>query len=305
LAELYNSLDTQSFNLIGFVDDDRAKVGKRICGLRVLGSSAYLLTLIDVHHISDLVIAINGEIQGATFQSILDAQERGVEVTRMPILYEEMTGRVPVHHLESDWIIRSFVDGLHVSGFYELTKRLLDILGASVGLLIFAVTSPFLSIAVWADSGFPIFYSQPRLGKGGLIFKIYKYRSMRQDAEADGEAKTTLENDPRVTRVGGFLRRTRLDELPQFWNVLCGQMTLVGPRPPLPYEVEMYSSHEWLRLTGKPGLTGTWQVYGRSRVTFQSMVEMDIEYLENQSLWQDIKLIALTVPVMILARGGA
>ncbi len=92
------------------------------------------LALIDVYHISDLVIAINGEIQGATFQSILDAQEKGVEVTRMPILYEEMTGRVPVHHLESDWIIRSFVDGLHVSGFYELTKRLLDILGGNCRL---------------------------------------------------------------------------------------------------------------------------------------------------------------------------
>jgi FlaA1/EpsC-like NDP-sugar epimerase len=172
LAELYNSLGTRSFNLIGYVDDDRAKVGKTICDLRVLGSSTHLLTLIDVHHISDLVIAINGEIQGATFQSILDAQEKGVEVTRMPILYEEMTGRVPIHHLESDWIIRSFVDGLHVSGFYELTKRLLDIFGGIVGLLIFAITSPFLSLAVALDSGFPVFYSQPRLGMGGWVFKI-------------------------------------------------------------------------------------------------------------------------------------
>ena len=179
-GELYQSLGTRSFNLIGYVDDDRAKVGKTICGLRVLGSSIHLLNLIDVYHISDLVIAINGEIQGATFQSILDAQEKGVEVTRMPILYEEMTGRVPIHHLESDWIIRSFVDGLHVSGFYELTKRLLDIFGGLVGLLIFAITCPFLSLAVAVDSGFPVFYSQPRLGKGGLIFKIYKYRTMRR-----------------------------------------------------------------------------------------------------------------------------
>ena len=99
LAEVYNSQGTRSFNLIGYVDDDTAKVGKRICGLRVLGSSVHLLNIVDVYHISDLVIAINGEIQGATFQSILDAQEKGVEVTRMPILYEEMTGRVPIHHL--------------------------------------------------------------------------------------------------------------------------------------------------------------------------------------------------------------
>jgi FlaA1/EpsC-like NDP-sugar epimerase len=131
LAELYRSSGAQSFNLIGYIDDDEQKVGKTICDLRVLGSSEHLLRLIDAYHISDIVIAINGEIQGAMFQTILDAQENGIEVTRMPILYEEMTGRVPIHHLESDWIIRSFVDGLHVSGFYELMKRLLDILGGT------------------------------------------------------------------------------------------------------------------------------------------------------------------------------
>ena len=301
LAELYNSLDTQSFNLIGFVDDDATKVGKRICGLRVLGSSAHLLTLIDIHHISDLAIAINGEIQGATFQSILDAQERGVEVTRMPILYEEMTGRVPVHHLESDWIIRSFVDGLHVSGFYELTKRLLDIIGATVGLLIFALTSPFLSIAVLVDSGFPIFYSQPRLGRGGLIFKIYKYRSMRQDAEADGEAKTTLENDPRVTRVGRFLRRTRLDELPQFWNVLRGEMSLVGPRAERPELVAGYQKQVPFyraRLLVKPGLTGWAQInYGYVASVTETVVkiEYDLYYIKHRTLAMDFQIILRTI----------
>ncbi|GLV57031.1 hypothetical protein KDH_38690 [Dictyobacter sp. S3.2.2.5] len=111
--------------------------------------------------------------------------------------------------------------------------------------------------------------------------------------------------DPRITKVGRFIRKTSLDELPQFWNVLIGQMSLVGPRPPLPYEVELYTSHEWLRMIGRPGLTGTWQVYGRSRVTFQNMVEMDIDYLEKQSIWLDLKLIILTVPVMLFARGGA
>jgi lipopolysaccharide/colanic/teichoic acid biosynthesis glycosyltransferase len=112
-------------------------------------------------------------------------------------------------------------------------------------------------------------------------------------------------HDPRITSVGRFIRKTSLDELPQFWNVLRGQMSLVGPRPPLPYEVEFYSPHEWLRLTGKPGLTGPWQVYGRSRVTFHNMVDMDITYLKEQSLWYDMKLIMLTVPVMISGRGGA
>ena len=309
LAELYQSSGAQSFNLIGFVDDDSAKAGKKICGLRVLGSSVHLLNIIDVYHISDLVIAINGEIQGVTFQTILDAQEKGVEVTRMPIMYEEMTGRVPVHHLESDWIIRSFVDGLHVSGFYELTKRLLDILGGITGLLIFAITCPFLALAVLMDTGFPVFYSQPRLGKGGLIFKIYKFRTMRQDAEADGEAKTTLENDPRVTRVGNFLRKTRLDELPQFWNVLRGEMSLVGPRAERPELVADYQRQVPFyraRLLVKPGLTGWAQInYGYvSSVTETAVkIEYDLYYIKHRTLGMDFQILVRTIGTVLRRTG--
>jgi exopolysaccharide biosynthesis polyprenyl glycosylphosphotransferase len=309
LAELYHSQGTRSFNLVGYVDDDKQKLGKTICGLRVLGSSAHLLDLVDVYHISDVVIAINGEIQGITFQTILDAQEKGVEVTRMPILYEEMTGRVPIHHLESDWIIRSFVDGLHVSGFYELTKRLLDILGGIVGLLIFAITCPFLSVAVWIDSGFPVFYSQPRLGKGGLIFKIYKYRSMRQDAEADGEAKTTLENDPRVTRVGNFLRRTRLDELPQFWNVLRGEMSLVGPRAERPELVAEYQKQVPFyraRLLVKPGLGGWAQInygYVASVTETAVKIEYDLYYIKHRTLGMDFQIMLRTIGTVLRRTG--
>ena len=309
LAEVYNSLGTRSFNLIGYVDDDSAKVGKRIYGLRVLGSSLHLLNIVDVYHISDLVIAINGEIQGATFQAILDAQEKGVEVTRMPILYEEMTGRVPVHHLESDWIIRSFVDGLHVSGFYELAKRTLDILGAMVGLFIFVITCPFLSLAVLADSGFPVFYSQPRLGRGGLIFKIYKFRTMRQDAEADGEAKTTLENDPRVTRVGRFLRRTRLDELPQFLNVFRGEMSLVGPRAERPELVAEYQKQVPFyraRLLVKPGLTGWAQInygYVASVTETAVKIEYDLYYIKHRTLGMDFQIILRTIGTVLRRTG--
>ena len=121
----------------------------------------------------------------------------------------------------------------------------------------------------------------------------------------NGNIPYKMGEDPRVTRVGKFIRKTSLDELPQFWNVLQGHMSLVGPRPPVPYEVELYTSHDLLRLSGKPGLTGPWQVYGRSKVSFQEMIDMDIAYLQRQSFWEDIKLIALTVPVMLLGRGGA
>jgi exopolysaccharide biosynthesis polyprenyl glycosylphosphotransferase len=309
LAELYHSLGTRSFNLVGYVDDDKKKVGKTICGLRVMGTSVHLLNLIEVYHISDLVIAINGEMAGTTFQTILDAQERGVEVTRMPILYEEMTGRVPVHHLESDWIIRSFVDGLHVSGFYELTKRVLDILGAIVGLILFILTCPFLALAVLVDTGFPVFYSQPRLGRGGLVFKIYKYRSMRQDAEADGEAKTTLENDPRVTRVGNFLRRTRLDELPQFWNVLRGEMSLVGPRAERPELVADYQKQVPFyraRLLVKPGLTGWAQInygYVASVTETAVKIEYDLYYIKHRTLGMDLQIMLRTIGTVLRRTG--
>ena len=309
LAELYHSLDTRSFNLIGYIDDDKQKVGKTFCSLRVVGSSVHLLNLIDVYHISDIVIAINGEIQGATFQTILDAQEKGVEVTRMPILYEEMTGRVPVHHLESDWIIRSFVDGLHVSGFYELMKRLLDILGGIMGLLIFFITCPFLALAVLIDSGFPIFYSQPRLGRGGLIFNIYKFRTMRQDAEADGEARTTLENDPRVTRVGNFLRRMRLDELPQFWNVLRGEMSLVGPRAERPELVAGYQKQVPFyraRLLVKPGLTGWAQInygYVASVTETAVKIEYDLYYIKHRTFGMDFQIILRTIGTVLRRTG--
>ncbi len=309
LAEVYHSLGTQSFNIVGYIDDDKKKVGKTIGGLRVLGPSARLLEFVDIYHISDLVIAINGEIEGTTFQTILDAQEKGVEVMRMPILYEEMTGRVPVHHLESDWIIRSFVDGLRVSGFYELTKRLLDILGGFVGVLIFVATYPFLALAVFLDSGLPVFYSQTRLGRGGRVFTIYKYRTMCQNAEADGEVRTTRENDPRVTRVGNFLRKMRLDELPQFWSVLRGEMSLVGPRAERPELVAEYQKQipfYRARLLVKPGLTGWAQInYGYVADVTETAVkiEYDLYYIKHRTFGMDFQIILRTIGTVLRRTG--
>jgi exopolysaccharide biosynthesis polyprenyl glycosylphosphotransferase len=305
LAELYRNQGTRSFNIIGFVDDDRQKGNKVFHGIPVLGTTSHLLNLVEVYRISDLVVAINGEIKGAAFQTILDAQERGVDVMRMPMLYEEMTSRVPIHHLESDWIIRSFVDGLHVSGLYLLSKRLLDIIGASVGLIIFVVLLPFLALAIWLDSGLPIFYSQDRLGKGGVRFKIFKFRSMRSDTEMDGLASLTTENDPRVTRVGKFLRRSRLDELPQFWSVLRGEMSLVGPRAERPGLVNDYQKQipfYRARLLVKPGLTGWAQInYGYVASVTETVIklEYDLYYIKHRTLTMDIAIILRTVSTVL------
>ena len=309
LAELYESLGTRSFTIIGFVDDDRQKLRKKYHGLQVLGPSDHLLNLIDAFHISDIVVAINGEIRGETFQTILDAQERGIEVTRMPILYEEMTGRVPVHHLESDWIIRSFVDEVRVSGFYELAKRLLDILGGLVGVIILLIFMPFISLAILLDSGRPIFYSQTRLGRGASKFTIYKFRTMKQDAEQDGEAKLAEKNDPRVTRVGDFLRKSRLDEFPQFWNVLRGEMSLVGPRAERPELIAEYQKQipfYRARLLVKPGLTGWAQInYGYyASVTEMSVkLEYDLYYIKHRTLAMDFQIILRTISTVLRRTG--
>ncbi|MEO8973477.1 MAG: sugar transferase [Ktedonobacteraceae bacterium] len=208
---------------------------------------------------------------------------------------------------------------------YLYIKRLMDILFTLLILLPLGIVTVLVTLFIRLDSKGPIFFRQQRIGCNGKSFEMLKFRSMyiNSDDAAHREAIARYLNDqkvqssgagtlaykqaddPRITRVGHFIRKTSIDELPQFFNVLRGEMTLVGPRPPLPYEIELYSTHDLLRLSGKPGLTGTWQVYGRSRVPFHSMVEMDIEYLQHPSLWKDLKLIALTVPVMIQGRGGA
>ncbi len=309
LVDAYCELKPAPFNLVGFIDDDPRKRGKAYRGFRVLGPTERLLEILDEFHISNLVISITGEIQGDTFQAILDAQERGVEITRMPILYEEMTSRVPVHHLESDWVIRSFVDQIQVSGMYELFKRLMDFMGGFTGLLLFFLVFPIAGLAILIEGGLPILYSQTRLGQGGHIFKIYKFRTMQRDAEADGAARLALEKDPRVTRVGLFMRRTRLDELPQFWNVVRGEMSMVGPRaerPELVASFEKQIPFYRARLLVKPGLTGWAQInYGYvSNVTETAVkLEYDLYYIKHRTLMMDIRIVLRTIGTVFGFRG--
>ena len=187
------------------------------------------------------------------------------------------------------------------------TKRLIDVLGAVVGLGITAVVAIPVAIATVLDNPGPIFYSQTRRGFSGRTFKIWKFRSMVTGAEqlkhlVKNEASGHIfknEFDPRITRVGKFLRRTSLDELPQFWNVLLGDMSLVGTRPPTNDEVMHYSNHHWLRLNVKPGITGEWQANGRSSVQdFEDIVRMDLDYQRKWSIAYDINLILKTLLVV-------
>ncbi len=196
----------------------------------------------------------------------------------------------------------------------SLMKRLIDIVGSLIGLIITGVLMIPIAIAIQIDDPGPIFFSQTRCGWMGKRFKIWKFRSMCVDAEAKkSQVKNQVqgaffknENDPRITSVGRFLRRTSLDELPQFWNVLKGEMSLVGTRPPTPDEVERYEVPEWQRLDVKPGMTGEWQVNGRSTVrSFEDVIRLDLQYQQNWSLVYDLKLIFKTIAVLFRKNSGA
>lgn len=193
-------------------------------------------------------------------------------------------------------------------------KRLIDITGAIVGLSISSVLAVPIIIAIRLDSPGPIFFGQVRCGWMGKQFRIWKFRSMCTNAEAlkdkiPNQAQGAIfknDNDPRITKVGQFLRRTSLDELPQFWNVLTGEMSLVGTRPPTPDEVERYEVPQWQRLDVKPGMTGEWQVNGRSQVkNFEDIIRLDLKYQENWSLMYDLKLIVKTIMVLFNKNSGA
>ena len=198
----------------------------------------------------------------------------------------------------------------------SVIKRVTDIVGSIVGLLITAVLFPFIAIAIkLEDSKGPVFFSQTRIGKNGRRFRIYKFRSMYADAEARKKELMAqnevqglmfkMENDPRITKVGKFLRRTSLDELPQFWNIFKGDMSLVGTRPPTVDEFEQYNDYYRRRMSITPGLTGLWQVSGRSEVKdFNEVVKLDLQYIDNWSIGQDLKILIQTVGVVLFRKGS-
>lgn len=208
--------------------------------------------------------------------------------------------------------VQTFPQQVHYSANSK-RKRLLDILGALVGLVITVIIGIPIAIAIKLEDRGPIFYSQIRCGVKGKTFRMWKFRSMILNADrlqhlVNNQAKGSIfknKNDPRVTKVGKFLRRTSLDELPQFWNVLKGEMSLVGTRPPTVSEVMQYQKHHMDRLKIKPGITGEWQANGRSSVTdFEDIVSMDLSYQEKWSVVYDLKLILKTVLVVVNQEGA-
>lgn len=214
-----------------------------------------------------------------------------------------------------------FASGVRAQAYPELTgpaytlKGMLDRTAAVLALAVLGVPMAIIALLIKLTSPGPVFVRQERIGRFGRPFVFYKFRSMRADAEMlrddledlnhhDAPMIFKLQHDPRRTRIGGFLRKTSLDELPNLFNVLKGEMSLVGPRPPLPREVAHYGEHDMQRLATYPGITGLWQVRGRSELPFEEMVELDLEYIERWSLGLDLKILLLTPKAVITGRGA-
>jgi exopolysaccharide biosynthesis polyprenyl glycosylphosphotransferase len=202
-----------------------------------------------------------------------------------------------------------------VTGGARALKRLIDIAGAIFLMIVLSPIFALIGLLIRLDSPGSVLFKQTRIGKWEIPFQMYKFRSMYIDAEArkvalakqnemEGGVIFKMKHDPRITRVGRYIRRASIDELPQLWNVLRGDMSLVGPRPPVPSEVSQYTLSDRRRLEAKPGITCVWQVSGRSEIPFEQQVELDFAYIESQSVWMDIKLLLKTIPAVLFGRGA-
>ena len=309
LVEVISELDPPPFKLIGLIDDDPAKLGTNIHGSPILGNHESMTEIIANQGITDLILAISNEMNHGMFQSILTAQEDGINLTTMTETYENLSGRVPIDLLESDWVIRAFLDRAPTGGFYRIAKRLMDLGLALIGLIGLAVLFPLLALIILIDSGRPVIFTQKRLGKGGKPYNIIKFRTMKSKSDMEKEALVTANNDPRITRIGKFLRKAHLDELPQIINVLRGEMSFVGPRSErvelvrvFQMEVPFYRA----RMLVKPGITGWAQIHQAYAETIEetaTKLQYDLYYIEHASILMDINILLRTVGSVLGFKG--
>jgi exopolysaccharide biosynthesis polyprenyl glycosylphosphotransferase len=268
--------------------------------------------LVRAHGVRGLVVALPAEDQGHIFEISVYCREAGLTV-----VWLQPTAGLPLRvsslHLWDGTPVIQMVSPA-ARRFYDIAKRALDLLGAAILVPTLLPFMGVIAIAIKIDSPGPVFATQVRLGRGGRTFRAYKYRSMKTVSDEIPEELRSrnegtgplfkMRRDPRVTRVGRFLRKSSLDELPQLFNVLLGEMSLVGPRPPLPREIDGYDEAQLKRLTVIPGMTGLWQVSGRSELTFEDMLRLDLKYIDNRSLALDLWILLKTLPCVLSGRGA-
>lgn len=308
LIDTLNYEAQDSYQIMGIIGTE-AEVGKDLRGIPVIGSGADLLNYVTRDQISEIIMTSTREVMGDVFQAVMDAYERGVAITPMPILYERITGRVPVEHVGDNWAVVLPMNGTSVFNPYPFLHRITDILISGIGLLCFALLLPFIALAIRLDSKGGIFYSQERVGLNGRLFKIVKLRTMVHNAEAATGAVFAVSNDPRITKVGRWMRKTRLDEVPQLWNVLKGDMSMIGPRPERPEHVQrLQASIPFYRTRHiiRPGLTGWAQVryhYGSDDKDALMKLQYDLYYIRHQSILLDLNILIRTVGQVVQMTG--
>lgn len=278
----------------------------------VLGSAREIASVLDEYPMDAVVIASSAFDHDVLARMIAELRDRHVDVHISSGLFEVLTSRVLVNEVAGVPLIT--VKGVSLTPRKVITKRAFDIVLAGLVILVGLPIWLTVAAAIVLTSPGPVFYGQERIGREGERFTMLKFRSMYRDADArlaelqaDNEASGPMfkmKDDPRVTPVGKWMRKFSVDEFPQLINVMRGEMSLVGPRPPLPHEVERYSTNDWRRLEVTPGMTGLWQVSGRSSLTFDEMVRLDLFYIENWSVSLDMTIIVRTVPAVLLARGA-
>ena len=296
-----------AYDVVGFIDDDPSRVMQSIGDWRVLGTPDDIERIVARHGVDRLVVGMSDRRGRLPVRALLRSKLRGIRVEDVNTVYERLTGKLLVEDLRPSWLI--FSDDYSASRWTRRSKRVFDIVLALVGLVVAAPFVLLTAIAVWLESGSPVLYRQERVGENGRVFTLNKFRSMRKDAEQGTPVWARAEDD-RVTRVGRFIRQTRLDELPQLWNVLRGDMSFVGPRPERPFFVnqlaEQIPFYEQ-RHAVKPGLTGWAQVKYRYGASFEDSLEKlryDLYYVKHLSIPFDLTILFDTVKVVLFAKGA-
>ena len=316
--------DAQRSQLISDVLDSQLSYGHDIIGRlavrpeerdlpNTLGCLEDFEEVVRRQAVDEVVFTVPGNRELDLKHYIGTCRKMGIPIRILPALWREGDPVLAMETLQGVPFLTLRAGNFNATGL--IYKRILDLLGGAVGSLIFLIIYPFVALAIKLDSPGPVLFKQKRMGKHGRVFNLYKFRSMCQDAEARKQelldknvmngALFKMEDDPRIKMVGRWLRKTSLDEFPQFLNVLRGEMSLVGTRPPTLDEVEKYQPQHLKRISAKPGLTGLWQVSGRNKITdFEEVVELDCRYLDQWRFLNDIKILAKTVAVVLQRKGA-
>ena len=302
-------------DVVGFVDSSHGGPSNGTGHLELLGATDDLPKLVRTHSAHRVVIAFSGDSDEQTLEVIRELQDSNVQIDIVPRLFEVLGTNAQLHTIEGVPLVG--LRAPRLSGSARFLKRMLDLVGAIAGLIVLAPLFAIAAAWIKLDSRGPVFFRQVRMGAGEQPFRVFKFRTMVDDAENlksdvahlnmhvhDDPRMFKVPNDPRVTRVGAFLRRSRIDELPQLFNVISGEMSLVGPRPLILDEDQYVVRWARCRLKLKPGMTGLWQVLGASDIPFDEMTKLDYLYVTNWSLSEDLRLILLTLPALARARAA-